>query len=72
MLCNPNFTWYERLWGSILSSKIDFQVLFIGIYNSFMDSISREVVQNEEEEEVDRDSTNYPTQFSSSVASSPC
>ena len=70
MLCNQNFTWYQSLWGSSLASKIDFQVLFAGAYNSFMDLISHEVVQNEEEE-VDRDSTNDSTQVSSFMDSSP-
>ena len=66
-----NLTWYQIIWGSSLASKIDFQVLFAGAYNSFMDLISHEVVQNEEEE-VDRDSTNDSTQVSSSMASSLC
>ena len=64
-----NFTWYQILWGSSVASKIDFQVFITCDYNSFMDFILHEVVQNEEEE-VDRDSKNDPTQVSSSMASS--
>ena len=71
MLWNPIFTCYHSLWGSSLASKIDFQDLFASAYNSFMDLISHDVVQNKKEK-VDRDSTNDPTQVYSSVASSPC